>query len=428
MQTLQLIDFWDAQAKTSKKPVDQDHAHVGEASGRSDSRREGTMFRRFHEGVTLTQQRYYFDRAKFRSGQRPALADSALHEGVATGNGAPKCELLTKKEETFSLPGCSTWVLANAGATGYYRTGYQAEAVRALAADAETKLTPAERIALENDIWASVRVGREPVGDYLAFAQGLQSDRNRAVIEEASWRAQLHRPHLVSDERSRLLSSLAPPIPDSMHERSGMGAETGESDEQRDSAARGCSMRSVTMHAIPNSRASAKDRGQGAGRSASVDHDMAGGALRLAALNGGLRISTTRDSHRLEERQDRRKSTTFTLFTLPRFGNPELAAPTLDFAISPDVRSQDALQLVGERDGEPGRRQTGVGFHSAALGRELQKAGGPFASAEVVGATSAFCDAGLRDQVNGFLCRASRLRRRSAPTDNRLSASTIASI
>ena len=35
------------------------------------------------------------------------------------------------------------------------------------------KLSPAERIALQTDIWASVRVGREPVGDYLALAQGL---------------------------------------------------------------------------------------------------------------------------------------------------------------------------------------------------------------------------------------------------------------
>ncbi len=82
---------------------------------------------------------------------------------------------MTKKEETFTLPGCSTWVLDQCGATGYYRTGYQPDAVRALANDAETKLTPAERIALQNDIWASVRVGREPVGDYLAFAQGLQT-------------------------------------------------------------------------------------------------------------------------------------------------------------------------------------------------------------------------------------------------------------
>ena len=31
-----------------------------------------------------------------------------------------------------------------------------------------------------------------------------------------------------------------------------------------------------------------------------------------------------------------------------------------------------------------------------------EKAGGPFASAEVVNATSVFCDAGMRDQVTDF--------------------------
>ena len=29
-----------------------------------------------------------------------------------------------------------------------------------------------------------MRVGREPVGDYLAFAQGLEADRNRAVMDD----------------------------------------------------------------------------------------------------------------------------------------------------------------------------------------------------------------------------------------------------
>jgi len=33
---------------------------------------------------------------------------------------------------------------------------------------------------------------------------------------------------------------------------------------------------------------------------------------------------------------------------------------------------------------------------------EVEKAGGPFASAQVVGATSSFCNAGLRDQVTEF--------------------------
>src|ERR1700733_5674667 len=151
-------DFWDAQAKTSNKPVDkimptwvkQAGAPIinvkAQCSGNSTS-------------VTLTQQRYYFDRSKFEAGNDQLWQIPLCLRGSASSKSA-KCELMTKKEETVTLPGCSTWVLTNAGATGYYRTAFPADAVRALASEAEPKLTPAERISTENDIWASGRVGR----------------------------------------------------------------------------------------------------------------------------------------------------------------------------------------------------------------------------------------------------------------------------
>ena len=44
-----------------------------------------------------------------------------------------------------------------------------------------------------------MRVGREPVGDYLAFAQGLQSDRNRAVMEDVLGRLNYIGQYLVND-------------------------------------------------------------------------------------------------------------------------------------------------------------------------------------------------------------------------------------
>jgi aminopeptidase N/puromycin-sensitive aminopeptidase len=224
-------DFWDAQAKTSKKPVDkimptwvkQPGVPIinvkAQCSGNSTS-------------VTLAQQRYYVDRKKFEAANDQLWQIPLCLKGSATGKTA-KCELMAKKEETFALPGCSTWVLTNAGATGYYRTGYQPDAVRALANDAETKLTPAERIALQNDIWASVRVGREPVGDYLAFAQGLQSDRNRAVLEDVLGRLNYIGEYVVSDSdrdayRAWLRQFLSPAMTEVGYE-----SKPGESDEQR---------------------------------------------------------------------------------------------------------------------------------------------------------------------------------------------------
>src|ERR1700683_643594 len=189
-------DFWDAQAKTSKKPVDQIMptfvAQAGVPIVNLKSQCAGNSTR-----VTLDQQRYFSDRTKFEAANNQLWQIPVCLKG--SDKGSEKCQLLTKKEESFALPGCSAWALGNAGATGYYRVGYQPDAVRALAADAETKLTPAERIALQSDVWASIRIGREPVGDYLALAQGVQADRNRAVLNDLMGRLTYIGMYLVND-------------------------------------------------------------------------------------------------------------------------------------------------------------------------------------------------------------------------------------
>ncbi len=390
-------DFWDIQAKTSKKPVDkimptwvkQPGAPIlnvkAQCSGNSTS-------------VTLSQRRYYTDRAKSEAASDQLWQIPLCMKGSASGDGA-KCELMTKKEETFALPGCSNWVLANAGAAGYYRTGYSAEAVRALANDAETKLTPAERITVQGDIWASVRIGREPVGDYLAFSQGLQSDRNRAVLDDVLGRLNYIGQYLVSESdrdsyHTWLRQYLAPAMKEVGYE-----PKAGESDEQR-------TMRSRLMGTLgydardPEVLAEARKLADKAlADPTSVDHELAGSAFALAALNGDSAfydrvLAATKNPKSPEEYY-------LYLFTLPQFTDSKLLERTLNFAISPDVRSQDALGLVTNVMGNPAGQQLAWDFVRQHW-PEIEKAGGPFASAQVVGATSVFCDAGSRDQVTEF--------------------------
>jgi len=128
-------DFWDAQAKTSRQPVDNimptwvRQAGAPIVNVKAQCAGDSTS-------VTLTQKRYYYDRSKFEEANDQLWQIPLCLKGSATGDGAPKCELLTKREATFTLPGCSTWVIANAGANGYYREGFQPEVTRALARDA----------------------------------------------------------------------------------------------------------------------------------------------------------------------------------------------------------------------------------------------------------------------------------------------------
>ena len=388
-------DFWEAQAKTSKKPVDQimptfvKQAGVPIINVKSQCSAGATT-------VTLDQRRYYYDREKF---QAPNDELWQVPMCLKSSAGAQKCELLTKRQETFTLPGCSTWVLANAGATGYYRVGYQPDAVRALASDAESKLSPGERIALQTDIWASVRVGREPVGDYLAFAQGLGSDRNRAVLDDVLGRLHFIDQYLVTDNdrdsyRVWLRQYLTPILKDV-----GWEPRPGDSDEQR-------TLRARVFNALgydardPEVLAQARKIADKAlNNPGSVDEELAGSAFGLVALTGdqafydrlmaGLKNPKSPEEYYLY------------FVTLTQFGDSNLLQRTLDYAISPDVRSQDALRLISDvmrnRDGEK-LAWDFVRQHWA----NVEKAGGPFASAEVVGATSSFCDAHMRDQVVDF--------------------------
>ncbi len=388
-------DFWSTQAKTSKRPVDQimptfvKQAGVPIINVKSQCSGNSTS-------VMLDQRRYYYDREKFQASNEELWQVPLC---MKSSSGAQKCELLTKKEQTFTLPGCSTWVLANAGATGYYRAGYQPDAVRAMAGDAESKLTPAERISLQSDIWASVRVGREPVGDYLAFAQGMENDRNRAVIDDVLGRLGFIGRYLVTDSdrdtyRTWLRGYLSPMLKDI-----GWEPKAGESDEQR-------TLRSRLFNADgydardPQVLAEARKLADKALEDpSSVDRQLAGGALGLAALNGDQAfydrvMAALKNAKSPEEYYNY-------LFTLPQFDDPKLMQRTLEFAISPDVRSQDTLQVLASVMGNPAGQKPAWDFvlsHWDAV----QKSGGPFASAAIVGSTGSFCDAQMRDQVVSF--------------------------
>jgi aminopeptidase N len=346
--------------------------------------------------VTMDQHRYYYDREKF---QAPNDELWQVPLCMKSSTGAQKCELLTKKQSTFTLPGCSTWVLANGGAAGYYRAGYEPDAVKAMAGDAESKLSPAERIALQSDIWASVRVGREPVGDYLAFARGLGSDRNRAVLEDTLGRLNYIGRYLVTESdrdsyRMWLRQYLTPILKDVGEE-----AKAGDSDEQK-------SLRSIVFGALgydardPRVLAEArKVTDKALENPVSVDREFAMMAFGLDALNGGQAfydklMASLKTPKSPEEYY-------MILFTLPRFDDPKLLQQTLDYAVSPDVRSQDALGLIARVMNNPAGENLAWDFvreHWPAI----EKSGGPFASAEIIGATNSFCSANMRDEVTAF--------------------------
>ncbi len=244
-----------------------------------------------------------------------------------------------------------------------------------------------------------MRIGSEPVGDYLALAQGLQTDRTRAVLSDLMGRLDYIGTYLVNDNdrdsyRAWLRGYLKP-----FEKELGWETKPGDTDEQKE-------MRAGLLNALgydardPEAMAEAHKIAEKAlDDPASVDRQLARSAFRVAALNGdaefydrlmaGLKNPKSPEEYYMH------------LFTLADFTDPKLLQRTLDYAVTPAVRSQDALGLITSVMHNPAGEKLAWEFIRSHWDA-VQKAGGPFASAEMVGATSMFCSPNMREQVTDF--------------------------
>ena len=390
-------DFWNAQSQVSKKPVDKIMPTFVEQPGpplvsvRNQCGGDSTT-------ISLAQQRYFYDRTLFDAGSKEIWQIPACLKTSGTA-GAEKCELLMKKEQKLNVPGCSPWILANAGAKGYYRSGYESDAVRSMAKDVETALTPAERIRLLSDIWASVRVSREPIGDYLAVAQGLQTDRSSAVLSEMISQLDYIGEHLVNDSDREAYDLWVRQLLTPAAKDVGWEPKPGESLDQN-------TLRARLMHALgytardPEVEAVARKlTDQAMQDPTSVDRELLFAAAPVAARDGDSALydailARVKSAKSPEEEFIYRR-------ILTRFSDPKLLERTLAYAISPEVRSQDSLMVVSDVMRNPAGTKLAWDFVRAHW-NEIANLGGAFGGGMIVENTSSFCDASMRDEVKDF--------------------------
>ncbi len=389
-------DFWSAQSQVSKKPVNKIMPTFIEQPGAPlvsvKNQCSGNS-----TATALSQQRYFFDRTRFEAGSKEAWQiPVCLKQGK---DGADTCELLTQKQQDLNLSQCSPWVFANAGAKGFYRSGYDTEAVRAMAKDVETALTPAERIMLLSDVWSSVRVNRESIGDYLAVAQGLQADRIAAVLGELIGQLDFIGEHLVNDADRESYELWVRQLLTPAAKDVGWEPKPGESSDQK-------GLRAQLMHALgytardPEVEAVARKlTTQAMQDPSSVDHELLSVALSITARNGDaalydevmarLKAAKTPEEQFIYQR------------ILSRFSDPKLLERTLEYAISPEVRSQDALFVIAGVMRNPAGAKLAWDFVRAHW-NEIANLGGAFGGGIIVGSAGSFCDAGMRDEVKDF--------------------------
>jgi aminopeptidase N len=392
-------DFWSTLTTTSKRPVDKIMATWVEQAGAPlltvKSSCSGNQ-----QTLSFEQQRYFYDRTRLEQGS-PELwqIPACIRSGSAGKDSPAKCELITQKQQTVTLPGCSTWDFVNANAHGYYRSGYQSDSVREMSKQVETSLTPSERIMLLSDVIASVSVGREPIGDYLNLADGLQSDRNDAVLGQLLPQLVYVGERLTTDNDAEAYRTWVRHLLGPIVQEVGWTSKPGERESLN-------SLRGNLLFAMadiaqdPQALAEArKIADQALADPNSVNHEISSTAIFVAAANGDEafynKLMADMKSAKTPEIYFR------DLFSLGRFRDPKLIERTLQFTISPDMRSQDAPYFLSSMLRRPAAEKPTWTFIQQHWG-EIQKLGGPYAAAAVVQGTGSFCDAGMRDEVQSF--------------------------
>jgi aminopeptidase N/puromycin-sensitive aminopeptidase len=330
-------DFWNTQTAVSHKPVDK----IMDALITQPGVPILTFGQPADGNVSVQQTRFFLD-----SRRQPAPAGKwTLPVCFKSGAGGQDCDLLAPSMTNLplrtSLPtGAAQLFYANAAARGYYRSAYTAPEYASLLAQAETGLTPAERISLTGDEWARVRANQADVGDYLDLAAALKDDRNAAVISEAVENVTTVYQRLAAtpEEQKKLsvwIDKTFAPILNNLGP-----AKASDSDDTRALRAEllvvvgsyGNSPAVVTMAQQIGDRYLADP--------ASVDATLGYAALTVAARHGDAALFA-KLQHAYQTSGDPDFQNT-ALRLLAQFRSPDLVKRALDYAMSPEVRNQDA--------------------------------------------------------------------------------------
>jgi aminopeptidase N len=335
-------DFWTTVAASTGKPVDRIMStFVTQPGVPSIALRAacsgGTTT------VSLTQSRYHLLGA-------PATAETSspwsVPVCVRVPNGAPgtdRCQLMESGTAAMTIPGCQAWVMGNADSAGYYLAAYGPDALQAIGSHLDALSEP-ERLSVAVDAWAAVQAGQSDIGAVLSLVPALATDRTSGVMNVLTMEIQatadtMATPAALDGYRAWVRSVFAPVLA-----RLGWTPGPNEPDDTR-------ALRADVIGVLGGaggdrdvrSRARALVDAYLSG-TGTIDPTLATTVVDLAAASGDAalydRYLERFTSTNTPEEKDR------FLRALGLFEDPALVARTVDLALSPKVRTQDAGTLL----------------------------------------------------------------------------------
>ncbi len=382
-------DFWGAQTAVSHKPVDkimeslvvQPGAPIllfGEPSGGK---------------VPVTQRRFFLS-----PGISPDPAQKwTLPVCFKTSGSGQTCQLLTPSTTTLDIP--SGIFFPNAGGNGYYRSAYPPSAYKQLVAEAETALTPGERIRLIGNEWAQVRADKSTVSDFLNLVAALKTDSDAEVVGtylggiESTYRQVAATPNERDGLSAWLRATFSPQL-------AKLGSpSSSDSPNTRELRARLFYILG-TLGKDPAVLAQSHEIAEKyLADPSSVDSTLAQTALGIATRNGDSalfdklqHVYETSTNPELQQRA---------LHLLANFDDPALAQRALDYAVSNKVRNQDSAIQIGIALRSDSTRELTWNYVKANWDK-VQAQFTTFMGALLIESTSSFCSADGRDDVQKF--------------------------
>jgi aminopeptidase N len=312
------------------------------------------------------------------------------------------CSVLSGPSTTIRLEGCGAWLFANADGRGYYRTSYGTEGLRALGqALRHGQLTPVEQTSLLEDVWALVRLKQERIADYLALFRDLMSARPSGAVVSMLGRFENISDYYVEASTRPAWEKWVQDALRPTARRLGWSRVANESDETdrirasvlytlgyagRDPEVLAEARRRVDLHLN--------------GTALMDDTSISPVAFQLAAIQGDETLYN-RYLERMANAETPEQAAMFRS-SLPFFSQPALTSRTFAYALSRNVRSQDAPYLIGQMIAKPwstARAWDDVKRNWTTLEKSLGVFQGIPA---LVGATRHFCDAEARADVEQF--------------------------
>jgi len=399
-------DFWTEVARVTGKPVDRIMKPFIEQPGvpvvKIESKCQGNT-----TDISLHQERFTGMTSPAASpGPGPAASAGsqlwAIPVCFKTGGGSgPQCELLERRDQKAALPVCSANAFANANGHGYYLSEYSPEEVRAIARTARGSLAPAERLSLLGDEWWMVRAGRHDVGVYFDIASSLAGDEAPSVIEQIGR-------SLAYAHDDILPMADVPKFEEWLRRRFGpelmtlgVPGSTSDPDDRQSRRATLLSLVGVTGNSTDVQRQARDLALKYIDDPSSLPGTLASTVLSVAAV-GGDAMLYDRYMAQLPKLSGKPEEYYRFFNALPSFRDPALVQRTLEFAISPDVRTQDAPTLIGALMGQEASRDAAWTFVKANWDT-LNKLLGVFGGiTRIAGSVGAFCSRDRKAEVEQF--------------------------